>query len=85
MPNFATVAYEKHGRMVAINQLAMQKMVINQATEQAGLMQTQRLATILTAFPGTRLRANLKDRSKGMGWKQAVQDRDEGTLAGPKM
>ncbi len=65
---------------VPINQLAMQKMVINQAIEQTGLMQTQRLATI---FDGITRHSpegiNFKDRSEEVGWKQAVQDRDQGT------
>ena len=65
---------------VPINQLAMQKMVINQAIEQTGLMQTQRLATI---FDGITRHSpegiNFKDRSEEVGWKQAVQERDQGT------
>ncbi|MFK7754760.1 MAG: crotonase/enoyl-CoA hydratase family protein [Sedimentitalea sp.] len=66
---------------VPINQLAMQKMVINQAIEQTGLMQTQRLATI---FDGITRHSpeglNFKTRAESAGWKQAVQDRDQGTL-----
>ncbi len=65
---------------VPINQLAMQKLVINQAIEQTGLMQTQRLATI---FDGITRHSpeglNFKSRSETVGWKQAVQERDSGT------
>ena len=65
---------------VPINQLAMQKMVINQAIEQTGMMQTQRLATI---FDGITRHSpegiNFKTRSEQVGWKQAVQERDQGT------
>lgn len=66
---------------VPINQLAMQKLVINQAIEQTGLMQTQRLATI---FDGITRHSpegiNFKARAEQAGWKQAVQERDAGTF-----
>ncbi|MFW8635435.1 crotonase/enoyl-CoA hydratase family protein [Cribrihabitans pelagius] len=66
---------------VPVNQLAMQKMVINQAIEQTGLMQTQRLATI---FDGITRHSpegiNFKVRAEQAGWKQAVRDRDTGTF-----
>ncbi|MEX0318960.1 MAG: crotonase/enoyl-CoA hydratase family protein [Ruegeria sp.] len=66
---------------VPVNQLAMQKMVINQAIEQTGLMQTQRLATI---FDGITRHSpegiNFKTRSEEVGWKQAVAERDQGTF-----
>lgn len=66
---------------VPINQLAMQKMVINQAIEQTGLMQTQRLATI---FDGITRHSpegvNFKRRSQDMGWKHTVEERDQGTF-----
>lgn len=65
---------------VPINQLAMQKMVINQAIEQTGMMQTQRLATI---FDGITRHSpegiNFKTRAEDVGWKQAVAERDLGT------
>ncbi|WP_270727994.1 crotonase/enoyl-CoA hydratase family protein [Shimia sp. Alg240-R146] len=70
------------GRMasVPINQLAMQKMVVNQAMEMAGLQQTQRLATV---FDGITRHSpegmSFKARSEEMGWKHAVRERDEGT------
>lgn len=66
---------------VPVNQLAMQKMVINQAIEATGLMNTQKLATI---FDGITRHSpeglNFKARSEDVGWKQAVQDRDNGTF-----
>lgn len=65
---------------VPVNQLAMQKMVINQAIEQTGLMQTQRLATIFDGI--TRHSPEgiaFKTRAEEMGWKHAVQERDQGT------
>lgn len=66
---------------VPVNQLAMQKMVVNQAVEAMGLNETQRLATI---FDGITRHSpegmNFKARSEAMGWKQAVRERDEGTF-----
>jgi enoyl-CoA hydratase len=66
---------------VPINQLAMQKMVINQAIEAMGLNETQRLATL---FDGITRHSpegmNFKMRSETVGWKQAVRERDEGTF-----
>lgn len=66
---------------VPINQLMMQKMVVNQAIEAMGLTNTQRLATI---FDGITRHSpeglNFKARSENVGWKQAVQERDEGTF-----
>ncbi|MFY0613941.1 MAG: crotonase/enoyl-CoA hydratase family protein [Hyphomicrobiaceae bacterium] len=65
---------------VPINQLAMQKMVINQAIEATGMMNTQRLATV---FDGITRHSpeglNFKRRSETVGWKQAVEERDSGT------
>ena len=65
---------------VPINQLAMQKLVINQAIEQTGLMQTQRLATV---FDGITRHSpegiHFKERAEAAGWKQAVDERDQGT------
>ena len=66
---------------VPINQLAMQKLVINQAIEATGLMNTQRLATI---FDGITRHSpegvNFKKRAEEVGWKQAVKERDMGTF-----
>jgi enoyl-CoA hydratase len=69
------------GRMatVPVNQLAMQKMVINQAIEASGLMETQRLATI---FDGISRHSPeglaFKARAEAVGWKQTVRERDGG-------
>ena len=66
---------------VPINQLAMQKMVINQAIEAQGLMNTQRLATV---FDGITRHSpeglNFKARAEAHGWKQAVDERDRGSF-----
>jgi enoyl-CoA hydratase len=65
---------------VPVNQLAMQKMVINQAIEAAGMMNSQRLATLFDGI--TRHSPEgmaFKKRSESVGWKQAVRERDEGT------
>ena len=63
---------------VPINQLAMQKMLINQTME-ATLTQTQRLATV---FDGITRHSpeglNFKARAEDVGWKQAVEERDQG-------
>ena len=63
---------------VPVNQLAMNKMVINQTLE-ATITQTQRLATV---FDGITRHSpeglNFKARSEAMGWKQAVRERDSG-------
>ena len=64
---------------VPINQLAMQKMVINQPME-ASVMATQRLATV---FDGITRHSpeglHFKERAEAVGWKQAVNERDTGT------
>ena len=70
------------GRMapVPINQLAMQKMVINSAVEET-LNQTQRLATV---FDGITRHSpegmNFEARVEMVGWKHAVAERDQGTF-----
>ena len=65
---------------VPVNQLAMQKMVINQGIEASGLMNSQRLATI---FDGMARHSpeglSFKQRVEDVGWKQAVEERDAGT------
>ena len=66
---------------VPINQLAMQKMVINQAVEATGLNGTQQLATLLDGISrhtpeGHAFKARVEDK----GWKQAVAERDNGTF-----
>lgn len=63
---------------VPINQLAMQKMVINQAME-ATITQTQRLATVFDGISRHSSEGlNFKARSESEGWKQAVKERDQG-------
>ena len=65
---------------VPINQLAMQKLVINSAIEEQ-ITRTQRLATV---FDGISRHSpeglNFKHRAEQVGWKQAVQERDAGSF-----
>ena len=65
---------------VPINQLAMQKLMINQAIDSSGLMNTQRFATL---FDGISRHSPeglaFKARVEKVGWKQAVSERDSGT------
>ena len=72
-------ALAKRMASVPINQLAMQKMVINQAME-ASINQVQRLATV---FDGISRHSpeglNFKARVEEVGWKRAVKERDDGT------
>jgi enoyl-CoA hydratase len=64
---------------VPINQLAMQKMVINSAVEEK-INQTQRLATLLDGMTRHSPEGlNFKARVEEFGWKQAVDERDYGT------
>ena len=66
---------------VPINQLTMQKMVINQAVEATGLSGTQQLATLLDGISRhTPEGHNIKKRVEEKGWKQAVKERDDGTF-----
>ena len=65
---------------VPVNQLMMQKLVINQAIEAMGLLNTQRLATVLDGI--TRHSPEglaFKHRAESAGWKEAVRERDLGT------
>lgn len=66
---------------VPVNQLMMQKLVVNQAIEAMGLKQTQMFATI---FDGITRHSpeglNFKHRAEKQGWKQAVRERDLGTF-----
>ena len=63
------------------NQLVMQKLMVNQALENMGLASTQTLATL---FDGITRHSpegvHFKQRSEAVGWKQAVQERDQGTF-----
>jgi enoyl-CoA hydratase len=66
---------------VPVNQLMMQKLVVNQAIEAMGLKQTQMFATL---FDGITRHSpeglNFKHRAESVGWKQAVRERDLGTF-----
>ncbi len=66
---------------VPVNQLMMQKMVINQAIEAMGMRQTQQLATV---FDGITRHSpegiHFKRRAEQVGWKQAVRERDDGSF-----
>lgn len=65
---------------VPVNQLVMQKMVVNQAIEALGLNETQRLATILDGITRHSPEGlNFKARAEAVGWKRAVEERDRGT------
>lgn len=63
------------------NQLMMQKLMINQALWNQGLMGTQMIATV---FDGITRHSpeglNFKRRSEEEGWKRAVDERDQGTF-----
>ena len=65
---------------VPVNQLMMQKLMINQAVEAMGLKTTQLIATV---FDGITRHSpegvNFKRRAVAVGWKEAVRDRDAGT------
>ena len=65
---------------VPVNQLMMQKLVVNQAIEAMGLKQTQMFSTI---FDGITRHSpeglNFKARAEAAGWKNAVRERDLGT------
>ena len=64
---------------VPVNQLMMQKLVINQAIEAMGLKQTQMFSTI---FDGITRHSpeglHFKARAEREGWKTAVRERDLG-------
>ncbi len=66
---------------VPVNQLMMQKLMVNQALENMGLRNTQMIATI---FDGITRHSpeglNFKRRAEEMGWKQAVRERDAGSF-----
>ncbi len=70
-------------RMAGIpqNQLMMQKLMINQALYNMGLQTTQMVATV---FDGITRHSpeglNFKHRAEEVGWKQAVDERDQGTF-----
>ncbi len=66
---------------VPVNQLMMQKLMVNQALENMGLRNTQMIATI---FDGITRHSpeglNFKQRAEAVGWKQAVRERDSGNF-----
>lgn len=66
---------------VPINQLMMQKLVVNQAIEAMGMKNTQMIATL---FDGITRHSpeglNFKKRAETVGWKEAVRERDNGTF-----
>jgi enoyl-CoA hydratase len=65
---------------VPVNQLMMQKLMINQAYENMGLRTTQMFATIFDGI--TRHSPEgmaFKRRAEATGWKEAVRERDLGT------
>ena len=66
---------------VPINQLAMQKILINQAIEANGLNEMQRLSTF---FDGISRHSpeglTFKKHADDVGWRQAVRERDHGTF-----
>ncbi len=64
---------------VPVNQLMMQKMVIDQAIEAIGLANSQRLAMLLDGIARHSPEGvNFKQRAAAVGWKQAVDERDRG-------
>jgi len=66
--------------MVPVNQLAMQKMVINSAVEEK-INQTQRLASVCDGIARHSPEGlNFKARVEQVGWQQAVRERDSGTF-----
>ncbi len=65
---------------VPINQLMMQKLMINQAYENMGVNHTQMLATFFDGIARhTPEGINFKKRAQTEGWKKAVRERDQAT------
>ena len=65
---------------VPVNQLMMQKLMVNQALENMGLRSTQMIATLFDGI--TRHSPEgmaFKRRAEKVGWKEAVRERDLGT------
>jgi enoyl-CoA hydratase len=63
------------------NQLMMQKLMVNQALANMGLQTTQMIATLFDGITRhTREGLNFKRRAAEEGWKQAVEERDQGTF-----
>ena len=65
---------------VPVNQLMMQKLMVNQALDNMGLRTTQMFATIFDGITRhTPEGVTFKRRAEAVGWKQAAQERDLGT------
>jgi enoyl-CoA hydratase len=63
------------------NQLMMQKLMINQSLENMGLRNTQMMATLFDGITRHSPEGVMfKKRAETVGWKQAVQERDQGTF-----
>ena len=71
----------QHMVTIPRNQLVMQKLMVNQVLENMGFASSQVLATL---FDGIARHSpegiNFKKRAETFGWKQAVQDRDQGSF-----
>ena len=66
---------------VPINHLAMKKLLVSQAIEASGIMNTQRFATIFDGISRhSQEGLNFKARVEEVGWKGAVTERDQGTF-----
>ncbi|MCY4459017.1 MAG: crotonase/enoyl-CoA hydratase family protein [Albidovulum sp.] len=66
---------------VPSNQLAMHKMVVNQAVESMGLGGSQNLAILLDGIARHSPEGvNFKNRAEKAGWKRAVEERDQGSF-----
>lgn len=65
---------------VPVNQLMMQKLVVNQAIDAMGLQNSQMIATVFDGITRhTPEGLNFKKRAEDVTWKQAVRERDLGT------
>jgi enoyl-CoA hydratase/carnithine racemase len=63
------------------NQLMMQKLMLNGALTNMGLQSTQMMATLFDGIARhTREGLNFKRRAAEEGWKQAVEERDQGSF-----
>jgi enoyl-CoA hydratase/carnithine racemase len=63
------------------NQLTMQKLMVNQALANMGLHTTQMIATVFDGIARhSREGLNFQRRATEEGWKQAVDERDQGTF-----
>ena len=66
---------------VPSNHLAIHKMVVNQAIEAMGLGSAQNLAILLDGIARHSPEGvNFKKRVEEVGWKRAVEERDQGTF-----